>query len=83
MSVAPSPTLNNASCVAIPPQVMQNLVFPVLSINDLSCENTFSIYCFPLLKIEFDVNSDIEFISITSAMNVVLLFISYINFYGI
>ena len=46
MSVTPSPTLNNASCVAIPPQVMQNLVFPVLSISALSVENTFSILLF-------------------------------------
>ncbi|HEU4482312.1 MAG TPA: hypothetical protein VFR65_04595 [Nitrososphaeraceae archaeon] len=46
MSVTPSPTSNNASCVAIPPQVMQNLVFPLLSINDLSVENTFSILLF-------------------------------------
>ena len=46
MSVTPSPTLNNASCVAIPPQVMQNLVFPVLSISALSVENTFSSLLF-------------------------------------
>ena len=76
MSVTPSPTSNNASWVAIPPQVMQNFVFPLLSINDLSVENTFSIYWFPLLNIESDVNSDAGFIPITSSMNVVLLFIS-------
>lgn len=46
MRVTPSPTSNNASCVAMPPQVMQNLVFPLLSMNDLNVENTFSILLF-------------------------------------
>lgn len=43
ISIIPSPTVNNASCVALLPQVIQNFVFPLLSLNDLNIENIFSI----------------------------------------
>ena len=45
MSVAPS-TLNNASWVAMLPQLTQNFDFPPTSTNALSNENTFSILLF-------------------------------------
>ena len=46
MSIAPSPTVNNASWVALLPQVTQNFVFPPSSTNDLSVENILSILLF-------------------------------------
>ena len=45
-NIAPSPTANNASLVALLPQVMQNFSLPLSSVNDFNIENTFSIYCF-------------------------------------
>ena len=42
MSVAPS-TLNNASWVAMLPQLMQNFALPLTSTNDLNNEKIFSI----------------------------------------
>lgn len=54
-NIAPSPTLNSASLVALLPQVMQNFSLPLSSVNDFNIENIFSIYCFATPKISLTV----------------------------
>ena len=83
-NIAPSPTANNASLVALLPQVMQNFSLPLSSVNDFNIENTFSIYCLTTPKISLIVfNGNTAVILFAVTMNFAFLSIILCSSYDI
>jgi hypothetical protein len=75
--IAPSPTINNASFVALLPQVIQNFVFPLASVNGFNTENVFSNYCFnsPCIPLIIDTGNTAIMSSTTANIDITLLII--------